>query len=122
MRSFRVHTDPNLLTPNHPKTLSFQCVKYTQKGRVLLKRKPRSGRSIFNKSGHWRWDSSRQNKKKIFDDFYRWENRKNPAMGLGLWFGSSQCKSNWELATENTFNTRQRQLFLALKIPWAQKQ
>jgi len=58
-------------------------VKYTQKGRVLLSVRPRKGLVYLQV-----WDTGvgipEAEQKKVFDDFYRWENTQEPGMGLGL--------------------------------------
>jgi PAS domain S-box-containing protein len=82
LRSFRVHTDPIYLRRIIQNFVS-NAVKYTQKGRVLLSVRPRSGVVYLQV-----WDTGvgipASEQKKIFDDFYRWENTQEPGMGLGL--------------------------------------
>ncbi|MBJ7539686.1 PAS domain-containing hybrid sensor histidine kinase/response regulator [Marinomonas transparens] len=82
LRSFRVHTDPIYLRRIIQNFVS-NAVKYTQKGRVLLSTRPRNGVVYLQV-----WDTGvgipLTEQKKIFDDFYRWENTQEPGMGLGL--------------------------------------
>ncbi|TYL47446.1 PAS-domain containing protein [Marinomonas sp. IMCC 4694] len=82
LRPFRVHTDPIYLRRIIQNFVS-NAVKYTQKGRVLLSVRPRNGVVYLQV-----WDTGVgipvAEQKKIFDDFYRWENTKEPGMGLGL--------------------------------------
>lgn len=82
LRPFRVHTDPIYLRRIIQNFVS-NAVKYTQKGRVLLSVRPRSGVVYLQV-----WDTGvgipATEQKKIFNDFYRWENNQEPGMGLGL--------------------------------------
>jgi len=82
MRPFRVHTDPIYLRRIIQNFVS-NAVKYTRKGRVLLSVRPRAGVVYLQV-----WDTGvgipASEQKKIFDDFYRWENTQEPGMGLGL--------------------------------------
>lgn len=82
LRPFRVHTDPIYLRRIIQNFVS-NAVKYTQKGRVLLSVRPRNGVVYLQV-----WDTGvgipETEQKKIFDDFYRWENTQEPGMGLGL--------------------------------------
>lgn len=82
LRPFRVHTDPIYLRRIIQNFVS-NAVKYTQEGRVLLSVRPRLGTVYLQV-----WDTGvgipLTEQKKIFDDFYRWENTQEPGMGLGL--------------------------------------
>tara|TARA_R110001606_G_scaffold49068_2_gene124087 strand:- start:1726 stop:5184 length:3459 start_codon:yes stop_codon:yes gene_type:complete len=82
LRPFRVHTDPIYLRRIIQNFVS-NAVKYTQKGRVLISVRPRAGVVYLQV-----WDTGvgipATEQKKIFDDFYRWENTQEPGMGLGL--------------------------------------
>jgi len=67
--------------------------------------------------GHWRWDSSVQNKRKYLT-ILPLENTQEPGMGLGLGLVRRMQKATG-LAYGNTFNTRQKAAVLAhLKSPW----
>ncbi|MCB5160763.1 PAS domain-containing hybrid sensor histidine kinase/response regulator [Marinomonas algarum] len=82
LRPFRVHTDPIYLRRIIQNFVS-NAVKYTRQGRVLLSVRPRNGVVYLQV-----WDTGvgipQSEQKKIFDDFYRWENTQEPGMGLGL--------------------------------------
>ncbi|MBR7888381.1 hybrid sensor histidine kinase/response regulator [Marinomonas sp. A79] len=82
LRPFRVHSDPIYLRRIIQNFVS-NAVKYTKKGRVLLSVRPRNGVVYLQV-----WDTGvgipETEQKKIFDDFYRWENTQEPGMGLGL--------------------------------------
>ncbi|ETI62263.1 PAS domain-containing hybrid sensor histidine kinase/response regulator [Marinomonas profundimaris] len=82
MRPFRVHTDPIYLRRIIQNFVS-NAVKYTQKGRVLLSVRPRSG-AVYLQVRDTGVGIPASEQTKIFDDFYRWENTQEPGMGLGL--------------------------------------
>ena len=82
LRPFRVHSDPIYLRRIIQNFVS-SAVRYPQEGRVLLSVRPRDGVVYLQV-----WDTGvgipATEQKKIFDDFYRWENTQEPGMGLGL--------------------------------------
>ena len=82
IRPCRVHSDPIYLRRIIQNFVS-NAVKYTEKGRVLI--------SVRPVKDHIRiqvWDTGvgipPTEQAKVFEDFYRWENNKEPGMGLGL--------------------------------------
>jgi CheY-like chemotaxis protein len=92
-------------------------VKYTQKGRVLLSVRPRSGVVDLQV-----WDTGvgipASEQKKIFDDFYRWENTQDPGMGLGLGL-VRRMQKQLGLATE-IHSTPGKGSCFSIEIPLAQ--
>lgn len=82
MRPCRVHTDPIYLRRIVQNFVS-NAVKYTHTGRVLISVRPRGDKVCIQV-----WDTGvgipKVEQKKVFDDFYRWENNHEPGMGLGL--------------------------------------
>ena len=82
IRPSRVHTDPIYLRRIIQNFVS-NAVKYTEKGRVLISVRPTKQHVRIQV-----WDTGVgipvAEQQKVFDDFYRWENNREPGMGLGL--------------------------------------
>ncbi|MEL0638741.1 PAS domain-containing hybrid sensor histidine kinase/response regulator [Marinomonas sp. TI.3.20] len=78
----QVHSDPIYLRRIIQNFVS-NAVKYTAKGQVLLSTRQRKDHVLLQV-----WDTGigipESEQKKIFDDFYRWENTAEQGMGLGL--------------------------------------
>ncbi|SBS33569.1 Sensor histidine kinase RcsC [Marinomonas spartinae] len=77
-----IHSDPIYLRRIIQNFVS-NAVKYTAKGRILLCTRKRKDHVLLQV-----WDTGigipEAEQKKVFDDFYRWENTKEQGMGLGL--------------------------------------
>ncbi len=82
IRPCRVHSDPIYLRRIIQNFVS-NAVKYTETGRVLISVRPSHQHVSIQV-----WDTGvgipKSEQKKVFDDFYRWENNREPGMGLGL--------------------------------------
>ncbi|WP_417506009.1 PAS-domain containing protein [Marinomonas gallaica] len=82
LRPCRVHSDPIYLRRIIQNFVS-NAVKYTESGRVLISVRPTKDHVRIQV-----WDTGvgipESEQAKVFDDFYRWENNREPGMGLGL--------------------------------------